>query len=66
VDELTEFRRDAIGRLRRLRSAPDPEQVLGLGDIAAGFQQRLLAFHHAQPGTAAQFHHLARAYFRHR
>ena len=31
----------------------------------AGFGQRLLAFHHAQPGALAQFHHHACGNFRH-
>jgi hypothetical protein len=41
--------------LARLGAALDAQQLLGLLDVAAGFFQRLLAFHHAEPGELAQF-----------
>ena len=56
---------DAVGRLARLRSALDPQQLLGLAEVAVGFGQRLLAFHHAEPGALAQVHHHACGNVRH-
>ena len=52
---------DARGGLRRLRPALDAQELLGLLHVAAGFLQRLLAFHHAEPGTFPELlHHSCR------
>jgi hypothetical protein len=42
--------RDAAGGLARLGAALDAQQLLGLLQVAARFLERLLAFHHAEPG----------------
>src|SRR6266550_3150498 len=57
--------RDAVRGLGRFRAALDAQQLLCLAQIAVGFRQRFFAFHHAQPGSAAQFHHHACGNVRH-
>ena len=59
------FGSDPAGHLARLGAALDAQQVLGLLHVAAGFFQRLLAFHHAEPGALAQFLDHACGDFRH-
>src|SRR6185436_8436188 len=57
--------RNAARRLRGFRAALDAQQFLGLLQVAARFLERLLAFHHAEPGALAQFLDHSRRDFRH-
>src|SRR5262249_24135006 len=50
----------------RLVAQLDPENVLGLGQVALRFGQRLLALHHRRVGFLAQFLHQCRGDFRHK
>ena len=59
------FGRDAGGRLARLVAELDAQDLLGLAQVAAGFGQRLLAFHHRRIGLLAQFLDHACGDFRH-
>src|SRR4029079_3019674 len=59
------FGRHATRRLRRLGAALDAPQLLRATQVADAFGQRLLAFHHAEAGALAQFHHSARGDIRH-
>jgi len=51
---INSFGRDAAGRLVRLRTALDAQQLYGLLQIAVRLGERLLAIHHWQPGALAQ------------
>src|SRR5262249_30156893 len=57
--------RDARSRLARLGAALDAQQLFGFLEVAVGFLQRLLAFHHAETGHLAQFLHNACGNCRH-
>ncbi len=49
------FGRHARGRLAGLATQLDAQQFLGLGHVATGLGQGLLAFHHRRVGLGAQF-----------
>ena len=59
------FGGDAGRRLARLVAELDAQDLLGLGQVAVGFGQRLLAFHHRRVGLLAQFLDHACGNFRH-
>src|SRR5690606_13001920 len=58
--------RDARGGLARLVAQLDAQDVLGLGHVATGLGEGLLAFHHGRVGLGAQFLDHASGDFRHR
>jgi hypothetical protein len=49
------FGGDAGGGLGGLVAQLDAQDLLGLGHVAVGLGQRLLAFHHRRVGLFAQF-----------
>jgi hypothetical protein len=65
VDRDHALRGDAGSGLRGLVAQLDAQDLLGLGQVAAGLGQRLLALHHRRVGLVAQFLHHRSGDFRH-